>query len=79
MNRDNIDIRSYRTVNKTIWDNFPKVCRDFRYDQRKFKTFIEGELGTTSEFDHTFRLVIVGRYDETVFEELIIKYQSSRV
>lgn len=74
---ENIDIRAYRSVNKTVWDNYPKVCRDFRFDKMKFKNFIEKELDTTSEMDYTSRLVLNGRHEECVFQEMITKFQNS--
>eukprot|EP01089_Gocevia_fonbrunei_P009691 TRINITY_DN2206_c0_g1_i2.p1 TRINITY_DN2206_c0_g1~~TRINITY_DN2206_c0_g1_i2.p1 ORF type:complete len:251 (+),score=51.72 TRINITY_DN2206_c0_g1_i2:32-784(+) len=63
---------------KTLWANFPSVCKALQRDQHKevqhLLTYVCIELGTTANLDGSGRLVITGRFTLKQLESLLRSY-----
>ena len=59
---------------KTLWVNFPEICKTMRRNPEHLFQFMMAELGTEGSIDGNQRLVIRGKFVPKYIESLLRKY-----
>jgi translation initiation factor 2 subunit 2 len=59
---------------KTLWANFPEMCRTMHRLPDHVYSYVFAELGTTGSVDGTGRLVIKGRFQPKQIEKVVRHY-----
>jgi len=59
---------------KTLWANFPAICKAVQRVPQHLLTYVCIELGTTANLDGNGRLVITGRFMLKQLESLLRSY-----
>lgn len=59
---------------KTIWVNFPDICKIMNRSPEHVLSFLLAELGTTGSIDGSGRFVIKGRFQPKHIENILRKY-----
>jgi len=65
----------YRDGNtKTIWANFPEICKIMNRSPEHVLSFVLAEAGSTGSIDGSGRLVIKGKFQPKHIENILRKY-----
>ena len=59
---------------KTVFTNFPELCRSMNRAQEHVMAFLLAELGTSGNLDGQQRLIVKGRFLPKGFENVIRRY-----
>jgi len=59
---------------KTIWVNFPEICKIMNRSQDHVLSFLLAEVGTTGSIDGSSRFVIKGRFQPKHIENILRRY-----
>jgi len=66
---------AYRVgTSRTLWANFPQICKALNRNPQHFLTFVTVELGTTANLDGNGRLVIRGWFMPKQLESVMSSY-----
>lgn len=64
---------------KTVWVNFPEICKLMNRSPEHVLAFVLAEAGSTGSIDGTGRLIIRGRFQPKHVENLLRRYISEYV
>lgn len=64
---------------KTVFTNFPELCRAMNRGQEHCMAFLLAELGTSGNLDGQQRLIVKGRFLPKGFENVIRRYMNEYV
>jgi len=64
---------------KTIWANFPEICKIMNRQNEHVLAFLMAEAGTTGSIDGEGRCVIKGRFQGKNIENILRRYISEYV
>lgn len=59
---------------KTIWENFPEICKTMKRDPNHVLSFTATELGCGGSLDMNGKCVIRGRFQQKHIESILKKY-----
>eukprot|EP01090_Pellita_catalonica_P003835 TRINITY_DN1351_c0_g1_i1.p1 TRINITY_DN1351_c0_g1~~TRINITY_DN1351_c0_g1_i1.p1 ORF type:complete len:201 (+),score=32.20 TRINITY_DN1351_c0_g1_i1:163-765(+) len=68
-----------RAGRRTLFVNYPQVCKGLQRDAQHFMTYIAIELGTTCNLDVEGRLVILGSYRHGDLAKIVKSYAEAYV
>merc|ERR1712000_702890 len=64
---------------KTVWINFPEMCRSMKRPADHVQSYVFAELGTTGSIDGGGRMIIKGRFQPKQIENVVRHYISEYV
>jgi len=67
-------VKIFRFGRKTLWSNFPIICKSLNRDPNHLMTFVMVELGMGANFDGNGRLIIRGSFYPRQIQSLQKKY-----